>query len=139
MFRISLVCLTTFIMIVAMSTAKAAEEQVPAITALKGVKPDMSVFKAAKRDKPIALSSTEDAAKHFSKEALAELKKKVDFEKQVVLIFAWRGSGQDQLNYAVLESFPEQVVFTLKPGRTKDLRPHIHLYALRANVKWRVK
>ena len=35
--------------------------------------------------------------------------------------------------------FPEQVFFTYTPGRTRDLRPHVHVYALRSNVRWSVK
>jgi len=66
------------------------------------------------------------------------LKEKVEFDEQVVLVFAWRGSGQDKLTYEVAESFPEQITFNIKPGRTKDLRPHIHIFALRSNVKWSV-
>ena len=75
---------------------------------------------------------------YFSEDALAALTKQVDFEQRVVLVFAWRGSGQDRLSYSVAESFPEQVFFEYKPGRTKDLRPHVYVFALRANVKWRM-
>ena len=71
-------------------------------------------------------------------DALAALKKQVDFDEQFVLLFAWRGSGQDKLTYVVAESFPEQITFRIEPGRTRDLRPHVHIYALRSNVKWSV-
>lgn len=111
----------------------------PPIKAIKDVKPKANVFKAGGRKKPIVIKSAEDAAKYFSKDAVAALMKQVSFEKQVVLVFAWRGSGQDKLTFAVAESFPEQIFFTLKPGRTRDLRPHVHIYALRSNVKWRVR
>ncbi len=117
----------------------APDAKLPPITVLKGVTPKPGVFKAAGRGKPITLRSAEDAAKHFSEEELAKLEKQVDFEQQIVLVFAWRGSGQDRLEYAVAESYPEQIFFTLKPGRTRDLRPHIKVYALRSNVKWSVK
>ena len=63
----------------------------------------------------------------------------VDFKKQFVLVFAWQGSGGDTLSYHVLESYPEQIAFMRKPGMTKDLRSHAKVYALRSNVKWRVK
>ena len=96
-------------------------------------------FKAASRKKPLIIRSEQDAAKHFSKEALAKLKKQVDFKRQFVLVFAWRGSGQDRLRYNVAKSFPERVFFRYKPGRTRDLRPHIYVFALRSNVKWTVR
>jgi len=108
----------------------------PAITEIENAKPESSVLKDASLKKPLVIRSAEEAAKHFGDKALAALKKQVDFEKQIVLVFAWRGSGQDRLSYAVLESYPEQVRFKYRPGRTKDLRPHVRVYALRANVRW---
>ena len=109
------------------------------IQEIKNVQPGAEIFKVAKRGQPLVVESAEEAAKHFGKEALAKLKENVDFEHQIVLVFAWRGSGQDQLTYDVAESFPEQVFFQIKPGRTRDLRPHVHVFALRSNVKWSVK
>jgi hypothetical protein len=38
-----------------------------------------------------------------------------------------------------LESFPEQIVFGYKPGKTDDLHRHVKLFALRNGVKWSVK
>jgi hypothetical protein len=87
-------------------------------------------------EKSLNLRSAEDAAKHFSEDKLAKLIKRVGFEQWV---FAWRGSGQDPLEHGVAESYPEQISFTLRPGRTRDLRPHVKVFALRANVKWSVK
>jgi hypothetical protein len=39
----------------------------------------------------------------------------------------------------VKESFPEQIMFSYKPGRTRDLRPHLKVYVLQSNVKWAVE
>jgi hypothetical protein len=39
----------------------------------------------------------------------------------------------------VKESFPEQIVFSYKRGRTKDLRSHLKVYVLRSDVKWAVE
>ena len=86
-------------------------------------------------NKPTVLRSADDAAKHFDEDAL----KKMDFKKQIVLIFAWQGSGQDKLSYTVAESFPEQITFSRKPGLTRDLRQHVQVFALRSNVKWSVQ
>jgi len=89
--------------------------------------------------KPLVLGSQEEAANHFDAEELAELKRQVDFAQQFVLLFAWRGSGQDRLDAAVAESYPEQIFFSYAPGRTRDLREHVRVFALRSNVKWSVK
>lgn len=119
------------------SAALADDAKLPPIKRIKGVQPKRSIFKAAKRNKPLVIKTAEEAGKHFGKDAVEKLKKQVQFGKQIVLVFAWRGSGRDKLTYQVLESFPEQVVFNYKPGRTRDLRPHVYVFALRANVKWR--
>ncbi len=111
----------------------------PPIQTIKKVNPTNKVFKVSGPKKPILVKSAEAAANYFDKDALATLKKKVDFSKQFVLIFAWRGSGQDKIQVAVAESFPEQIFFSYKRGFTKDLRTHVHIYALRANVKWRLR
>lgn len=115
----------------------APNPKVPPIKVIAKATPGRGIFNIATRNKPLVIRSEKEAAKHFEGDELARLTKQVDFEQQIVLVFAWRGSGQDKLTYSVLESYPEQVVFHYKPGRTKDLRPHIHVYALRSNVKWR--
>lgn len=108
-----------------------------AIVAIEVV-PEKSVIKDSLWNRPIIIKSSEDAARYFEEDALEALDKAVDFKKQFVLVFAWQGSGGDKLSYLVMESYPEQVVFMRKPGRTRDLRPHAKVYALRTNVKWRV-
>lgn len=127
----------TGLAIFSMMLAGVASAQQPIVTI--NVLPKQSVFKNSAWNKPILIKSYEDAGKHFSSDALKKLKQAVDFEKQFMLIFAWRGSGRDKLNYDVAESFPEQILFSLKRGKTRDLRPHVKVYALRSNVKWRVK
>ena len=100
------------------------------------IAPNRDIFGAASRTEPLQLESAEAAAEHFGEEELAALNEQVDWDNQIVLIFAWRGSGQDRLTYEILESFPEQVPFQYHPGRTRDLRPHVYVYILRSNVRW---
>ena len=120
---------------VPMHAGVAAEEgaTAPAIKKLS-IRPTKPAFGAW--NSPTEIRSAEDAAKIFEGGALAKLSEEVDFEKQIVLVFAWRGSGQDKLDHDVMESFPEQIAFLRQPGRTRDLRPHVHVFALRSNVKW---
>lgn len=106
------------------------------ITELKDQSAEQAVFTDATKTKPIVLKSLKDAEKYYGKEALAALSKSVDFEKQIVLIFAWQGSGQDRLSYIVEESLPEQIKFSFARGLTRDLRPHVKVFVLRSNVKW---
>ncbi|MFZ5832108.1 MAG: hypothetical protein ACOY3P_18645 [Planctomycetota bacterium] len=113
--------------------------QAPPIKQLEGMEPKPAVFEGSSWKKPIKISSAEEAAKHFSEKQLGELQKQVDFAEQVVLLFAWRGSGQDRLDYSVAESYPEQIFFRYSPGRTRDYRQHVYVYALRKNVSWSVR
>jgi hypothetical protein len=103
------------------------------------VTPEKGVFKNSVWHKPIVIKSQDEAAKHFGKDALEVIAKKVDFKKQIMLVFAWQGSGGDKLEYKILESFPEQVPFSFTPGLTLDIRAHSHVFVLRSNVKWSVK
>jgi hypothetical protein len=114
------------------------EQVVGPIVELK-VMPEKSVFKNAAWDKPIVVKSQAEAAKHFGRDALNTIAKQVDFKKQILLVFAWQGSGGDKLEYQILESFPEQVPFSLRPGLTDDIRSHSRVFALRSNVKWSVR
>ena len=122
--------------VLCLSASVAAGQE--AIVELK-VTPEKSAFRKSAWNKPIVLKSQEEAAKHFGKDALEVIATKVDFKKQIVLVFAWQGSGGDKLQYEILESAPEQVPFSLSPGATDDLRWHSRVFALRSNVRWSVK
>lgn len=129
--------LATLVLLYFASFALAAD--VPAIKQIEAIVPKDNAFEASGPRKPLVFKSEKEAAEYFSEEELKKLTRQVDFKEQFVLLFAWQGSGQDKLEYAVAESFPEQVMFTYKPGRTKDLRQHVRAYALRGNVKWSAK
>jgi hypothetical protein len=131
--RCLLVCLLTLLTL-AVGTAP-----VPPIKELQGLTPNESAFQASAATKPIVLKSEKEAADYFPAPELAALSKQVDFTSQIVLLFAWQGSGQDKLDFTVAESFPEQIRFTYSPGRTRDLRQHVHIYVVRANVTWSAK
>ena len=116
-------------------TSATAEEMLPPIQDITDIKANDQIWKVAKRGVPLTLRSKSEAAKYFAEPQLKRLLKNVDFQKQTLLVFAWRGSGQDKMTYAIAESFPEQITFKITPGRTRDLRPHLKIYALRKNVK----
>ena len=101
--------------------------------------PKTSVFENSAWNQPIVIKSIEDAKKSLGSDALKTLAKSVDFQKQFVLVFAWQGSGGDELTYKILKSFPEQIVFSRKAGLTRDLRSHARVFALRSGVRWSVQ
>ena len=137
MMKILLIAIVSLLTIVGGLFAASANYE--PITELKDLRAEEAVFTDASRTKPIVLKSLKNGAKYFDEEELAAISKTVDFEKQIVLLFAWKGSGQDRLQYEVKESFPEQIIFSCKPGRTRDFRPHVKAYVLRSNVKWAVE
>lgn len=112
-----------------------AEEMLPPIQDITDINANEGIWKVAKRGVPLTLHSKSEAAKYFAEPQLKLLLKKVDFQKQTLLVFAWRGSGQDKMTYTIAESFPEQITFKIIPGRTRDLRPHLKIFAIRKNVK----
>jgi hypothetical protein len=114
----------------------------PSIAAIKevqGLAPNAAAFAASGSAKPITIKTEKEVATYFSEADAARFAKEVDFKNQIVVVFAWSGSGQDKIEYTIAESFPEQVRFTYTPGRTRDLRPHVGVYVLRSNVTWSVK
>ena len=121
------------VIVAAFFAATSDAQDTPAIVEIKDIAVKPTAYQ--RPTKPVEIKSLDEAAKHFRAEGVAKLKAKVDFEKQRVVLFAWRGSGQDKITYDVAESFPEQILFHYKPGRTRDLRPHVKVYALRLNVK----
>ena len=119
----------TMLSLLFVSTSSATEP----IVEIAEVKAAAFTLDGARR--PLLLQSSAEAAAYFGENDLAVLKDKADFSKQKVLVFAWRGSGQDRIEYEVLESFPEQIRFSYQPGRTRDLRPHVKVFAVRSDVK----
>jgi hypothetical protein len=110
----------------------------PAMVEIPGVAANQGIFASATRSEPVVIRSQGEAAHHFGADERAKLVRLVDFSRQFILVFAWRGSGQDRMDAAVAESFPEKVFFRHLPGMTRDLRPHVRIFALRNGVTWRV-
>lgn len=138
MFRRTALALMIPALLATASFAADPDPKIPPVKRITGVKPEAGIFKSSSRKKPVVIKSAEEAAKHFGKDEAEKLAKLVDFKQQIVVVFAWRGSGQDKMTTLIAESFPEQVTFKYKPGRTRDLRPHVYIFALRSNVKWKV-
>lgn len=79
-----------------------------------------------KLNAPIVLTSMEEALKHLTRASMEKIN--VDFNKQQVVIFAWRGSGQDRLMGS--QPSDKKATFHYISGRTRDLRTHTAIYAL---------
>ena len=76
---------------------------------------------------PVKVTSAEELAKAVAKETADEIAKQVDFKNEYVVIFSWSGSGGDKL---AMDAGEKEATFKKTFGRTRDLRPHFHAYAL---------
>ena len=100
-------------------------------------------FKAVGRrgrfDEPKVLEGKDELKEAFNEEVAKSLVD-VDFEKQKLLVFQWAGSGQDRLE-AKLDRSKEPSVLNVKyfPGRTRDLRGHLHIFVVPIVQKFEVK
>ncbi|MFO0865573.1 MAG: hypothetical protein U0744_13140 [Gemmataceae bacterium] len=112
--------------------AKEEKNDATVVAELKNLTPKDTAFVTGRPPQPRVLKSEKDAAAYFDDAGLAQLRQQVDFGKQAVLLFAWRGSGQDKLTAVA------GATFVHKAGLTRDLRPHVAAYALPANARWRV-
>jgi hypothetical protein len=103
---------------------------------LKGVTPPRD----GKVATPTEIKDAATLEKTFSDATvLAAIKKEVDFTKEKLVYFAWSGSGQDKIAGALDPTAAQiTVVFKYTPGLTRDLRPHVHLFAIPAKAVFRV-
>lgn len=129
--RISLSTLAALLLFSCLNDTCSAQDPVKEIN---GLELEDGMFDAVDGNRMILLTSSDDAKARLSEENFEKLNKAVDFEAQRVVIFAWRGSGRDQISFDVAESWPEQVGFRYNRGRTRDLRSHLKVFALRSNV-----
>ena len=106
--------------------AEAKKETIQSILQHKEAKTTLDKLKA-----PIVLKSKDDAAKHLTPASVKKIK--VDFTKEQVVIFAWQGSGQDELSgtHRVGPAHGDHPAnFQYVPGRTKDLKTHSAIFRL---------
>lgn len=86
---------------------------------------------------PLKIANGEELKKAASDATAAEtLAKMVNFRRENLLVFRWSGSGMDRLT---LESGPgKEVQLHFTPGRTRDLRQHVKVFAVPKTWKHRL-
>lgn len=93
-------------------------------------------FEKGRVNKPKLIASVEELDKAIP-DADA-VKKKVDFTKEKLLLFAWGGSGGDKLTARITDD-GKTAVFTYKGGLTRDFRRHVHLFVLPKNADFKLE
>lgn len=108
------------------------------LSPLENAVPNQSAFKDGSPLVPKQIKTAEDIVKYFGKEQAKVIGKKVDLKRQMILVFAWRGSGGDQLDYDLAKSKPPIYRFRFVHGETDDLRKHAYVYVAGLKAKWTV-
>ena len=101
------------------------------IIEITSVRTNETVFDKSSAMKPLQIQNKEELKEYLAPGQISNFDL-VNFDRQQILIFAWRGSGQDKLSYTVESS--KDVKFSLQRGRTRDLRSHVKIYAVRLDV-----
>lgn len=106
--------------------APAADDK-PAVKEIATKELKITFPKGGNQAMPAEFKSADEVVKsEWLKDAADEIKKRVDFSTEKLVFFSWRGSGGDRVTPD--EKTPGTFVFTR--GKTKDLRSHIHLFAV---------
>lgn len=98
----------------------------------KDVKVD---FEKGSVKKPTVIATAEEFDKAIPDGAA--IKKKVDFAKDKLVLFAWGGSGGDKLK-ANPSDDGKSVTFSYTPGLTRDFRRHVHLFAIPKGADFKI-
>lgn len=91
---------------------------------------------------PVIVASADDLAKSpVLKDAADALKKEIDFTKEKLLIFAWKGAQKEYVEptATTTEGKKTTVVFTYTPGATQGTRNRIFLYAVLRDTEVKVE
>jgi hypothetical protein len=79
------------------------------------------------------------AARALEAAPAEEVAKKVNFDKEYVLLFRWTGGATDKLTFEVTgEKNGRDVVFRFTPGKDKGKKTHTRLFAVAESVPYRL-
>jgi hypothetical protein len=111
-----------------------------AVRSINDVEDVEIVYDAAKGDAlPTLITSAEELAKGIPDQASRErIAGRIDFSKEDLLLFAWTGCSGDAFTLEMEKLRTVTAVnFTLKHGITSDIRPHVYLFAITKDAKFR--
>ncbi len=91
--------------------------------------------------KPLEIVKRKELKAIFGKgKDMMLLRKRVDFEKQKMLLFRWNGSGKDSLTVrpAGKDQAKPKLFFDYAPGLTRDARFHAKMFLMPKDAQWEV-
>jgi ATP-dependent protease Clp ATPase subunit len=94
-----------------------------------------------KVDQPLVIDSAKKLSEEFEDKATqAKINAVVDLSKERLIVLTWSGSGKDQLALVSADTMNMgNTVFAYKPGLTRDLRQHTHIYVMPQGTKFDVR
>ena len=114
-------------------------EPEPPISVIQEIKIPAKLDLRGRWGKPKVIATADELKAHLGDLKPNEALEAVDFDKSLILIFAWAGSGQDKLSYEIDASGEKpKIIFSRTPGRTKDLRSHLHAYLVSKSADYEV-
>jgi hypothetical protein len=72
-----------------------------------------------------------------SKDARRAISQQVDFNKEILLLFLWSGSGSDKLTFTVAKG--KVAVFHYQQSKLLDLDKHARLFVLPRGMSYRLR
>ena len=107
------------------------------VTELTGIAWDYN----KKVDQPLIINNADELVKEFEDKAVqAKINAVVDLSKERLIVFTWSGSGKDQLQLVSGDTMNNgNTLFAYKPGLTRDLRQHTHIYVMPQGTKFDVR
>jgi len=129
--RLQKVMLVAICVVVPLSVAAGEAGKLREIKA-KDLKVD---FEKGNVTKPQVIASAADLDKAIPNAEV--VKKQVDFTKEKLLLFAWKGGSSNQLR-GKLSDDGKSVNFTFIPGRQRDPQRHVHLFVVPKDAEFKI-
>ena len=130
------------LLVATLSTADEKKSDKPAIKeiATKDLKIKVGPPDKGKATEPTEVTEANQLPKvgPLTPDAVKEVEKQINFDKEKLVVFAWSGSGGDKLTGAA-GADGKSAVFTYSPGATDDLRRHALAFAVPKDAKVEVK
>ncbi|MFP6693802.1 MAG: hypothetical protein VB875_12325 [Pirellulales bacterium] len=119
----------------------ATAEPTPGVRELRGLKPTAQPNKRGRANEPTVIKDKAGLVESFTDKSSQDAAlKQINFNKEILLIFRWAGSGQDRIAATSKKTGESiQVVFGYTRGLTRDLRRHLKIYAVAKDAKWKVE
>lgn len=119
----------TSLVVICTSAHAENEKKIDSIVELKNATLSGELKRESRTIKSLVISDL-DTAKKILTGATLEAVQDLDFETKKILMFQWRGSCKDKLNYFIDESKPKHVTFERIWGRAKHSCHHVKVYII---------